>query len=180
LNYLAGRTIMTVTVETGQWQLDATASTVGIRHKTMWGLVTVKGAFGTVGGTGEVRPDGSAVGTLTFDVASLDTGNAKRDTHLKSEHFFDAGHHPEITFAARSAELRDGDQVHVVGRLTVRGISRPLSLTARVTDRDTAGLTLDTEFTVDREQFGMGWNQLGMIRGRTTVAATLRFNRTAA
>ncbi|MDQ0716880.1 polyisoprenoid-binding protein YceI [Streptomyces luteogriseus] len=167
-------------METGQWQLDATASTVGIRHKTMWGLVTVKGTFGTVGGTGEVRSDGSAVGTLTFDVASLDTGNAKRDTHLWSEHFLDAGHHPEITFAARSAELRDGDQVHVVGRLTVRGISRPLSLTARVTDRDTAGLTLDTEFTVEREQFGMGWNQLGMIRGRTTVTATLRFTRTAA
>lgn len=171
---------MTVTVETGLWQLDATASTVGIRHRTMWGLVTVKGAFGTVGGTGEVRPDGSAVGTLTFDAASLDTKNAKRDTHLRSEHFFDADHHPEITFAARSAELRDGDQVHVAGQLTVRGISRPLSLTARVTDRDTAGLTLTTEFTVDREQFGMGWNQLGMIRGRTTVTATLRFTRTAA
>ncbi|MFJ8047367.1 YceI family protein [Streptomyces luteogriseus] len=171
---------MTVTVETGQWQLDATASTVGIRHRTMWGLVTVKGAFGAVGGTGEVRPDGTAVGTLTFDVTSLDTGNAKRDAHLGSEHFFDAGHHPEITFAARSAELRDGDQVHVVGRLTVRGISRPLSLTARVTDRDAAGLTLSTEFTVDREQFGMGWNQLGMIRGLTTVAAVLRFTRAAA
>ncbi|MFJ2929785.1 YceI family protein [Streptomyces massasporeus] len=171
---------MTVTVETGQWQLDATASTVGIRHRTMWGLVTVKGTFGTVGGTGEVRSDGSAVGTLTFDAASLDTKNAKRDTHLRSEHFFDANHHPEITFAARSAELRDGDQVHVVGQLTVRGISRPLSLTARVTDRDTAGLTLDSEFTVDREQFGMGWNQLGMIRGRSTVTATLRFTRTAA
>ncbi|MBB6417472.1 polyisoprenoid-binding protein YceI [Streptomyces sp. AK010] len=95
------------------------------------------------------------------------------------ERLFDADHHPEITFATRSAELRDGDQVHVVGQLTVRGISRPLSLTARVTDRDTAGLTLDTEFTVEREQFGMGWNQLGMIRGRTTVTATLRFTRTA-
>ncbi|KOX06452.1 hypothetical protein ADK65_01540 [Streptomyces sp. NRRL B-1140] len=171
---------MTVTVETGQWQLDATASTVGIRHRTMWGLVTVKGTFGTVGGTGEVRSDGSAIGTLTFDAASLDTQNAKRDTHLRSEHFFDADQHPEITFAARSAELRDGDQVHVVGQLTVRGISRPVSLTARVTDRDAAGLTLDTEFTVDREQFGMGWNQLGMIRGRTTVTATLRFTRATA
>ncbi|MEU7719513.1 YceI family protein [Streptomyces tibetensis] len=168
---------MTVTVETGQWQLDATASSVGIRHKTMWGLVTVKGAFGALGGRGEVRTDGSAVGTLTFDVASLDTKNAKRDTHLRSEHFFDADHHPEITFVARSAELREGDRVHVVGQLTVRGISRPLSLTARVTDRDAAGLALDTEFDVDREQFGMGWNQLGMIRGRTTVTATLRFSR---
>ncbi|MER6710603.1 YceI family protein [Streptomyces sp. NPDC000877] len=171
---------MTVAVETGLWQLDATASTVGIQHKTMWGLVTVKGAFGALGGTGEVRPDGSAVGTLTFDVASLDTGNAKRDTHLRGADFFDADHHPQITFAARSAELRDGDQVHVVGQLTVRGISRPLSLNARLTDSDATGLTLDTEFSVDREQFGMGWNQLGMIRGRTTVTATLRFTRATA
>ncbi|GGS36413.1 YceI family protein [Streptomyces violaceus] len=169
---------MTVAVETGLWQLDATASTVGIRHKTMWGLVTVKGGFGALSGTGEVRPDGSAVGTLTFDVASLDTGNAKRDTHLRSADFFDTDHHPEITFAARSAELGDGDQVHVVGQLTVRGISRPLSLTARLTDGDATGLTLDTEFSVDRDQFGLGWNQLGMIRGRTTVTAALRFVRT--
>ncbi|GHD03546.1 hypothetical protein GCM10010313_18630 [Streptomyces violarus] len=169
---------MTVAVETGLWQLDVAASTVGIRHKTMWGLVTVKGGFGTLSGTGEVRPDGSAVGTLTFDVASLDTGNAKRDTHLRSADFFDTDHHPEITFAARSAELRDGDQVHVVGQLTVRGISRPLSLTARLTDGDATGLTLDTEFSVDRDQFGLGWNQLGMIRGRTTVTAALRFVRT--
>ncbi|GAA4322554.1 YceI family protein [Streptomyces venetus] len=171
---------MTVAVETGLWQLDTTTSTVGIRHRTMWGLVTVKGGFGAVSGTGEVRPDGSAVGTLTLDVATLDTGNAKRDTHLKSADFFDAGNHPEITFAADSAELRDGDQVHVVGRLTVRGVSRPLSLTARLRDGDTAGLTLEAEFSVDREQFGMGWNQLGMIRGRTTVTATLRFVRAAA
>ncbi|MCT9143873.1 YceI family protein [Streptomyces violarus] len=169
---------MTVAVETGLWQLDTTASTVGIRHKTMWGLVTVKGGFGALSGTGEVRPDGSAAGTLTFDVASLDTGNAKRDTHLRSADFFDTDHHPEITFAARSAELRDGDQVHVAGQLTVRGISRPLSLTARLTDGDATGLTLDTEFSVDRDQFGLGWNQLGMIRGRTTVTAALRFVRT--
>ncbi|MFI6373384.1 YceI family protein [Streptomyces sp. NPDC050546] len=168
---------MTIAVETGLWQLDATASTVGIRHRTMWGLVTVKGGFGALTGTGEVRPDGSAVGTLTFDVASLDTGNAKRDTHLKGADFFDTDHHPEITFAARGAELRDGDQVHVDGQLTVRGISRPLSLVARLTDGDAGGLTLNTEFSVDRDQFGMGWNQLGMIRGLTTVTAALRFVR---
>ncbi|MEU6909147.1 YceI family protein [Streptomyces coeruleorubidus] len=168
---------MTVAVETGLWQLDTTASTAGIQHKTMWGLVTVKGTFGAIGGSGEVRPDGSAVGTLTFDVASLDTKNAKRDTHLRSADFFDADHHPEITFVARSAELRDGDQVHIVGQLTVRGVSRPLSLTARLKDGDATGLTLQTEFSVDRDQFGMGWNQLGMIRGRTTVTANLRFVR---
>ncbi|MDN3021428.1 YceI family protein [Streptomyces sp. S.PB5] len=171
---------MTVAVETGTWQLDSAASTVGIKHKTMWGLVTVKGTFGAVTGQGEVRSDGSAVGTLTLAVASLDTKNAKRDTHLKGADFFDADNHPEITFAVRSAELRDGDKVHVVGQLTARGISRPQSFTARLVGADADALILDAEFSVDREHFGMGWNQLGMIRGLTTVTTTLRFTRTAA
>ncbi|MET9502457.1 YceI family protein [Streptomyces sp. NPDC006622] len=168
---------MTVAVETGLWQLDAGVSTVALRHRTMWGLVTVKGTFGAVAGQGEVGPDGSATGTVTLDVASLDTKNAKRDAHLRGADFFDADHHPHITFAARSAELRDGDAVHVVGQLTVRGVSRPLSFTARLTGADAEALTLDGEFTVDRAEFGMGWNQMGMIRGLTTVAMSLRFVR---
>ncbi|MFJ8629247.1 YceI family protein [Streptomyces sp. NPDC093568] len=171
---------MTVAVETGLWQLDPAASTVAVRHRTMWGLVNVKGAFATVTGNGEVRPDGSAVGTITVDATSLDTRNAKRDEHLRSADFFDAGNHPEITFSVRSAELRGTDEVHVVGQLTVRGVSRPKSVTARLVGADDRSLTLDAEFTVDREQFGMSWNQLGMMRGHTTVATTLRFTRTAA
>ncbi|MER6180502.1 YceI family protein [Streptomyces sp. NPDC001652] len=171
---------MTVAVETGLWQLDTAASTVAIKHKSIWGLVTVKGAFTAVTGQGEVRPDGSAVGTLTLTVASLDTKNPKRDTHLKGPDFFDADNHPELTFAVRSAELRDGDQVHVVGQLTARGVSRPQTFTARLTGADADALTLDAEFSVDRNQFGMGWNQLGMIARLTTVTATLRFTRTAA
>ncbi|KUM77141.1 YceI family protein [Streptomyces curacoi] len=171
---------MTVAVETGTWQLDPAASTAAVRHRTFWGLVTVKGVFAAVTGNGEVRPDGSAVGTITLDVASLDTGNAKRDKHLRDADFFDAANHPEITFAVRSAELRDGDDVQVVGQLTVRGISRPKTFTARLVGADARSLTLDAEFTVDREQFGMDWNQLGMMRGLTTVSTTLRFTRTAA
>jgi polyisoprenoid-binding protein YceI len=171
---------MTVAVETGLWQLDTAASTVAIKHKSIWGLITVKGAFTAVTGQGEVRPDGSAVGTLTLTVASLDTKNPKRDTHLKGPDFFDADNHPELTFAVRSAELRDGDKVHVVGQLTARGISRPQTFTARLTGADADALTLDAEFSVDRNQFGMGWNQLGMIASHTTVTTTLRFTRTAA
>ncbi|GHE01631.1 YceI family protein [Streptomyces alanosinicus] len=171
---------MTAAVETGTWQLDPTASTVEVRHRTMWGLVTVKGAFTAVSGRGEVRPDGSAAGTVTLDVASLDTKHAKRDTHLRSADFFDADNHPEITFAVRGADRLGGDDVRVTGQLTVRGISRPVTFTARVSDASAGALTLGAEFTVDREQFGMGWNQLGMMRGLTTVTAGLRFTRTAA
>ncbi|MET8768631.1 YceI family protein [Streptomyces sp. NPDC004658] len=171
---------MTVAVETGLWQLDPAASTVGLRHKTLWGLVTVKGTFTGVGGTGEVRPDGSATGTVTVDAASLDTKSAKRDVHLRSADFFDTDRHPEITFAVSGAERLDGDTVRVTGRLTVRGIGRPLSLTARLTGVSAGALTLETEFSVDREQFDMGWNQLGMMRGLTTITAALRFTRAVA
>ncbi|TDC20999.1 YceI family protein [Streptomyces sp. 8K308] len=170
---------MTVAVETGTWQLDRTASTVAIRHRTMWGLVTVKGAFAAVSGQGEVRADGTASGVLTLDVATLDTGHAKRDKHLRSADFFDAERHPEITFTANEARPGGDGTVRVDGRLTVRGVSRPLSLTATLTDVSGDALTLDAEFTVDRARFEMGWNQLGMMRGVATVTASLRFTRAA-
>ncbi|MDW4906600.1 YceI family protein [Streptomyces sp. ADMS] len=169
---------MTVAVETGLWQLDRTATTIAVSHKTMWGMVTVKGSFAVVDGQGEVRPDGSATGTVTLDPASLDTKHAKRDKHLHGADFFDAENHPEITFAVRGAELRDGDTVHVTGQLTVRGISRPTTLTARLARANADAVSLEAEFTVDRDQFGMGWNQMGMMKGLTTVRATLCFVRT--
>lgn len=171
---------MTLAVETGVWQLDAAASTVAVRHRTIWGLVTVKGSFGTVGGQGEVRPDGSATGTVTLDAATLDTGNTKRDGHLRSADFFDVDNHPEITFAVRGAKAGAGDAVEVSGQLTVRGVSRPQTLTARLAGADAGALTLETEFAVDRGEFGITWNQLGMLRGPATVTAVLRFVRATA
>ncbi|MFD3586178.1 YceI family protein [Streptomyces sp. NPDC058683] len=171
---------MTVTVETGLWQLDPTASAVAVRHKTFWGLVAVKGTFTGVTGRGEVAADGSATGSLTIDAASLDTKNKKRDDHLRSADFFDAANHPEITFAVRGAERGAGDAVHVDGQLTVRGISRPQQATAKLVSADADGLTLEVEFTVVREEFGVTFNQMGMMGGPTTVTATLRFTRAAA
>jgi polyisoprenoid-binding protein YceI len=146
----------------------------------MWGLVTVKGAFTSVTGQGEVRPDGTATGSVTLDAASLDTKNAKRDAHLRSDHFFAADQFPAILFDVRTATRGGGDTVTVDGRLTVRGITRPQSVTATVTRTEPDAVTLTTEFTVDRGEFGLTWNQLGMMRGLTTVTATLRFQRTAA
>ncbi|KAA0931973.1 MULTISPECIES: YceI family protein [Streptomyces] len=171
---------MTVAVKTGLWQLDATRSTVAIKHRTMWGLVTVKGVFGEVAGQGEVQPDGSASGTVTLAAASLDTKNTKRDTHLHGPDFFDAERHPTVVFAVHDAALRQDDTVAISGELTVRGVSRPQSATATVTESDADAVTLTTQFTVDRNQFGLSLNQLGMMGGLTTVTSTLRFTRASA
>ncbi|MFJ8847312.1 YceI family protein [Streptomyces cyaneofuscatus] len=171
---------MTTAVETGLWQLDATHSTIAVSHVTMWGMVTVKGAFGSVSGEGEVRPDGTVSGAVTLEAASLDTKHKKRDEHLHGADFFDAERHPTLVFAVRDAVFRPNDDVEVRGQLTVRGVSRPQTVTVKVTDSSADAVTLTTEFTVDRDQFGMGWNRLGMMRGLTTVTSTLRFTRTSA
>ncbi|MFC4466007.1 YceI family protein [Streptomyces xiangluensis] len=171
---------MSVAVETGLWQLDPARSTVAVRQKTMWGMVTVNGTFAGITGEGEVRPDGSASGTVTVDAASLDTKHTKRDTHLRSADFFDVDRHPAITFAVRSCVPRTDDTVEVSGQLTVRGVSRPQSFTARVTDSTADAVTLAAELTVDRTEFGISWNQMGMMRGLTTITTTLRFARAAA
>jgi polyisoprenoid-binding protein YceI len=169
---------MTVAVKTGVWQLEQTASTVAVRHKTIWNLVTVNGTFTAISGEGEVLPDGTARGTVTLDAASLDTKHSKRDQHLRSADFFDAERNPTITFEVRRAVPGSGDTVEITGQLTVRGISRPQSVTATVTESGPDAITLTAEFIVDRAQFDMTWNQLGMMRGLTTVTSTLRFVRT--
>jgi polyisoprenoid-binding protein YceI len=171
---------VTTTVDSGAFLLDPAGSTVAVQHKTMWGLVNVKGAFTSVSGKGELRPDGTATGVINLDAASLDTKNAKRDTHLRSADFFSVEEHPAIVFEVRSATRRGSDTVAVEGRLTVRGVTRPQSLTAPLVKADADAVTLTTEFTVDRVNFGIDWNQMGMMRGVATVSATLRFQRAAA
>ncbi|MFE6822874.1 YceI family protein [Streptomyces sp. NPDC057690] len=171
---------MTVAVETGLWQLDTGASTVALKHKAMWGLATAKGVFAIVGGGGEVAADGTVTGTLVLDAASIDTKNAKRDAHLRSADFFDVEKYPEITFAVRGAELGADGAVKVSGQLTVHGISRPQNFTARLSQADADAVTLDATFTVDRNEFGITLNQLGMMGGLTTITTTLRFTRTVA
>src|SRR6202042_1670696 len=83
----------------GTWVLDPARSTVRLRSKSMWGLVPVKGTFGTVTGEGTVSPEGEISGTVTVDAASVDTGTAKRDQHLRSGDFFAVDTYPNIVFA---------------------------------------------------------------------------------
>ncbi len=171
---------MTVATYTGTWQLDQAASTVAIRNKHTWGLATVKGAFGGLSGQGEVRPDGGVNGTVTLDAASLDTKNSQRDNHLRSADFFDVANHPEITFTVIGADLQADSTVRVTGQLAVRGISRPCTVDARLTSASADTVELAADFVVDRGEYGMNWNRLGIIRGLTTVTAMLRFTRSAA
>ncbi|MFJ4847727.1 MULTISPECIES: YceI family protein [unclassified Streptomyces] len=162
-------------LRTGTWILDPAGSSVRLTHKTMWGAATVKGAFATVGGTGELAPDGSAHGTLTVEAASVGTGNSQRDTHLKSAEFFDVAAHPAIVFTAHRVVAGADGALTVDGELTVRGTTRPLALTGRADTAAPDAVVLTVEAVVDRADFGLTWNRLGMIKGPATISVTGRF-----
>ena len=162
-----------------RWTLDAARSSVTLRHKTMWGLSTVRGTFGDLAGQAEIGADGSARGQLEIGAASLDTGNAKRDKHLRSADFFNADEHPHIVAVLQRADLpgRTGDQVTVTGQLTAAGVTRPLTFTATLQEVTESAVTVRAEAEIDRAQFGMTWNQLGMLRGPATISVLARFTR---
>jgi polyisoprenoid-binding protein YceI len=163
----------------GDWSLDASASTVAFQHKSVYGLITVRGTFPVGGGEGHLAADGTASGTVIIDAAGLDTKHKKRDTHLRSKDFFETDQHPTITFTAERAHRASagGTEVRVDGRLKVKDIEKPVSFLANATTTDADSVTLTAETTLDRHDYGLAWNQMGMIKGLTTLAVTLRFTR---
>jgi polyisoprenoid-binding protein YceI len=168
---------MSVTLPSGTYRLDPSATEVRIQHRTMWGLVNVKGRFTEVTGAGEIPTEGAAAGTLTLRAASLDTGHTKRDEHLRSADFFDTERFPELVFTATEAKPLSDGTVEIAGTLTVRGVTEPLTLTGTVTGRTEESVTVAVDTVIDRGRFGLGWNKMGMIKGLTGVAVSATFRR---
>ena len=154
----------------GHWRLDPLASKVTIRHKTLWGLTSVKVSFATVSGEGLLYASGVVEGRFELSSASLDTGNKKRDLHLRSDEFFGVDVNPLIVFTARAASA--GSRVGTVvlaGDLQVKNVSRPLVLEADVLLPSPNVLVLNIETEIDRADFGITWNWLGMLKGNAQV-----------
>ena len=160
----------------GNWALDPARSTAALLNKSVWGLVTVKGAFGGVEGGGTVSPAGEVTGRIALAAGTLDTGNKKRDAHLRSADFFLAEKYPAITFTLDKL-LPAGDGVTVSGTLTVRDRSRPLSFPAAVTLAGDGAVMLDATVEVDRSQFGLTVNPMGMSSLKSTVTIHAVFTR---
>ena len=159
----------------GSWTLDSSKSAVGLRSKSMWGLAPVKGTFREVAGNGTVGPDGQVNGTITVAAASIDTKISKRDTHLRSAEFFDSDTHPQIT--VRVDRITPSSQgVTVTGALTVRDRTQPLTFDATVCAVD-GEVWFDAEVQVNRADFGLTWNQLGMASMRNIITVHAVFTR---
>lgn len=160
----------------GPYTLDPANSSVRFRHKTFWGLVTVKGTFKTLSGTGTVAADGTGSGTLTIDSGTVSTKNPIRDNHLRSKDFFHVKDFPAITFnATKIANTADG-AAQVEGELTVRDAKQSLSFPASYEAKGADSLVLRGELEVDKTHYGITWNMLGMMGGKTTAVLELVFS----
>jgi polyisoprenoid-binding protein YceI len=148
----------------GAWTLDGAKSSVGLNSKSMWNLVKVKGRFTQVTGAAVISPAGEATGTITVAAASVDTKVKKRDDHLRSADFFDAGKYPDISVGITAVALADdGESATFSGTLTVRDQTRPVTINGKLSAQGTDQIRLDAELPVNRRDYGMSFNQLGMM-----------------
>jgi polyisoprenoid-binding protein YceI len=160
----------------GEWVLDPRKSSIRLKSTAIWGLVPVNGVFREVSGHGSVRPDGEVSGTVTVAAESIDTRNTKRDKHLRSADFFDSGNNPDITFTADGIQP-SGQGVTVTGALTVRGRTQPLSLDAAASVLGDGEILLDARARINRADFGLTWNQMGMAGMNNTLTIHAVFTR---
>jgi polyisoprenoid-binding protein YceI len=175
-------TVQTRPVTRTIWVIDPAHTLVefGVRHMM---VSTVKGRFRDVRGAielDETDPTRSSV-SVEIDVASIDTGEPQRDAHLRSADFFDAERYPVITFQSRRIEEAGHDRYRVVGDLTIRDVTREVTLDATYEGRarDPYGnerIGFSARTTLNRRDFGLTWNVAletgGFIVGDTvTVSA---------
>lgn len=147
---------------TGTYTIDAAHSKVGFEVVHLV-VATVDGEFKKVSATVNLNsnPAKSTVEAV-IDVASVDTGNEKRDGHLRTGDFFDAATHPTMTFKSRSFKLK-GDKLTVTGDLTLRGVTKAVTLEGRFRGvaadgygNEKVGASL--RGSINRKDFGVSWN----------------------
>ena len=132
-----------------------------VRH-----LVTrVRGRFSDFEGTivlDEANPERSSV-EFTIQATSIDTNEPDRDKHLRSDDFFAVEQFKTITFKSKKITKRSGDTYDVVGDLTIRGVTKEITLpvTHLGKAKDPWGndkVGFETEITINRKDFGLKWN----------------------
>ncbi len=144
-------------------KLDTVHSKVGFTAATV--LFDVDGEFEkfSVSIDGDPSKPQTVKVEANIDVASLNTKNAKRDTHLKSPDFFDAAKYPMIRFASTGVKMQGG-QLVATGNLTMHGVSKLVSIPFKVAKgKNGAGVdttTYKAKLTLDRNDYGIGTDSI--------------------
>ena len=147
------------------WNIDPSHSTLQFSARHMV-VSKVRGRFGKWSGQLSFDPDDAAASSVqvTIDPASIDTGEAQRDAHLRSADFFDVEKHPQATFRSTKVQPLAGDKLRITGDLTLHGVTKPVTFEAVYEGAgkdpwggERAGFSATT--SIDRREFGLQWNK---------------------
>jgi polyisoprenoid-binding protein YceI len=148
------------------WQMDPMHTQVEFSAKH-FGMMTVRGHFRDVQTSGQVDPHNLAGSSLeaTIDVASLTTNNPQRDNDLRSSYFLELDKYPTISFRSTAISAAGQDQFELTGDLTVKGITRPITLKIQrygeINDeRMGHRVAFSAEGQINRKDFGMEFDML--------------------
>ncbi|RDH79773.1 YceI family protein [Mycolicibacterium moriokaense] len=164
----------------GTWTVVADKSTIAVKAKSMWGLAPVKGRFTEFSGDGQITDPQTVFGRVDIKAASLRTGIGKRDTHLHSADFFEAEKFPDISVVVTAGNPVDAQTIDLRAQLTIKGTTKPLELRTKVSPVGDGAMRLSTQATVNRQDFGVDGNMMGMIGDNATISGDLVFRRTGA
>jgi polyisoprenoid-binding protein YceI len=149
------------TLPAGSFAIDPSHSRIGFsaRHAM---VTKVRGAFNEFSGTGSLA-NGTGSVTVEINVSSIDTRSADRDGHLQSPDFFDVANFPKITFVSTSVKDSGSDKVVVDGNITIKDVTKPISITFEYTGAATdpfgnARVGFEGEAEINRKDFGLTWN----------------------
>jgi polyisoprenoid-binding protein YceI len=149
---------------TGDYDIDPAHSRIGFAAKHAM-VATVRGQFAEF--TADVHLDEEDVAKssarVSIQTASIQTGNADRDAHLRNSDFFDVENYPEITFVSTAAERKGDDEFVLHGDLTIKGVTKPVAVEFEKTGTsvDPWGgqrVGFEGRAKVNRKDWGLTWN----------------------
>ena len=154
---------MTTAAATRTFEIDKAHSEAAFQVRHL--ISKVRGRFSDFDGTivfDEARPELSTV-RVTIRAASIDTGVADRDKHLRSDDFFAVDTHPTLTFVSTAISPEGGSRYRVTGDLTMRGVTRRIVLPieflgAAIDPWGNQKIAFEGEVTLNRKDFGLNWN----------------------
>ena len=158
-------------MEKTKWSMDPTHSEIQFKVKHLM-ISTVTGHFSKFNSAVEMEGDDISTAKINFtaDVNSISTNNEQRDGHLKNTDFFDAENHPQIIFNSEKLEKVDDENYRIDGNLTMRGISRKVTL-----DAEFGGTTVDPwgntrigfslSGKINRKDFGINFSMVSETGG---------------
>lgn len=151
---------------TSKWAIDPSHSEISFKVKHLV-VTTLTGKLETFEGGLETANEDFSDANISFtaDVASINTGNADRDGHLKSDDFFNAEAFPKVTFTSTSFTKTGDGEYKLTGNITLRDVTKPIELTVEYGGTATdpwgnvkAGFEINGK--IKRKEFGLKWDAL--------------------